>query len=283
MLHDRISGLSGDRTGAPFRRLMIIIALFLAGCGQAALFDQISESDANEMLSVLGRSGIAAQKNQRSADGWRVQVAPSDVSLALEMLSSAGLPRERYKSIGELFPKEGLVSTPVEEHMRAIYAISQELSRTISAIDGVITARVHLNVPKQGPVVRNAPPPTASVFVKYRAEVNMQQNVLAIKDIVIGAVKDLDHAAVTVSLFPWSPNSTIQASTEYTQAMGIAVSPSSYSRLMWLVMLPWVILALIVAGAIVFAWLNLERNLLGDAGESRLARFWRQMRDKRNE
>ncbi|WP_269765918.1 type III secretion system inner membrane ring lipoprotein SctJ [Burkholderia ubonensis] len=257
--------------------------MFLAGCGQAALFDQISESDANEMLSVLGRAGIAAQKSQRSADGWRLQVAPSDVSLALEMLNSAGLPRERYKSIGELFPKEGLVSTPVEEHMRAIYAISQELSRTISAIDGVITTRVHLNIPKQGTSLRNVPPPTASVFVKYRAEVNMQQNVLPIKDLVIGAVKDLDHAAVTVALFPWSPNSTIQASTEYTQAMGIAVSPRSYARLLWLVLLPWAMLAMVVGAAIMLGWSRIERNLLGEIGESRLARFWRRVRDKRDE
>ncbi|MGT0193837.1 type III secretion system inner membrane ring lipoprotein SctJ [Burkholderia pyrrocinia] len=260
-----------------------MMTLFLAGCGQAALFDQISESDANEMLSVLGRAGIAAKKSQRSADGWRVQVAPSEVSLALEMLNSAGLPRERYKSIGELFPKEGFVSTPVEEHMRAIFAISQELSRTISAIDGVITARVHLNIPKQASSLRNTPPPTASVFVKYRAEVNMQQNVLAIKDIVIGAIKDLDHASVTVSLFPWSPNSSIQASTEYTQTMGIAVSPSSYSRLLWLVLLPWAILAMVAGAAIVLGWSRIERNLLGDAGESRLARFWRRVRDKRDE
>ncbi|KVW73129.1 type III secretion apparatus lipoprotein, YscJ/HrcJ family [Burkholderia ubonensis] len=269
--------------GSALRGWLLVITVFLAGCGQAALFDQISESDANEMLSVLGRAGVAAQKGQRSADGWRVQVAPSDVSLALEILNSAGLPRERYKSIGELFPKEGLVSTPIEEHMREIYAISQELSRTISAIDGVITARVHLNIPKQGSSLRNTPPPTASVFVKYRAEVNMQQNVLAIKDLVIGAVKDLDHASVTVALFPWSPNSTVHASTEYTQTMGIAVSPSSYSRLLLIVLLPWAILAMVGGGAIALGWSRIERSLLGEAGQSRLTRFWRRSRDKRDE
>lgn len=279
---DGMFSAGGKGQGPFFRRWILIATLLLAGCGQAALFDQISESDANEMLSVLGKAGIAAQKSQRSADGWRVHVAPSDVSLSLEMLNSAGLPRERYKSIGELFPKEGLVSTPVEEHMRATYAISQELSRTVANIDGVITARVHLNIPKQTTSLRYASAPTASVFIKHRAEVNMQQNVLAIKDLVIGAVKGLDHASVTVSLFPWSPSATIQASTEYTQAMGIAVSPTSYSRLLWVVILPWALLAVLAGVAIVIGWSRIERNLLGEAGESRLTRFWRRVRERRD-
>jgi len=256
------------------------LVVLLTACGKAALFDQISESDANEMLSVLGRAGIAAHKNQRSADGWRVQVATSDVSLSLEMLNSAGLPRERYKSIGELFPKEGLVSTPVEEHMRAVYAISQELSRTVSAIDGVITARVHLNVSKQTSMLRSAPPPTASVFVKHRAEVNMEQHVLAIKDLVIGAVKDLDHANVTVALFPWSPQSAIHASTEYTQVLGVAVSPSSYSRLLWLVFVPWGIVWITIGVLLVAGWIRIERSMLGAPEETALKRFWRRLRGK---
>jgi type III secretion protein J len=246
----------------------------LAGCGNAALFDQIAETDANEMLSVLGKAGIAAEKKQRSADGWRVAVGTSDVSLALEILNSAGLPRERFRNIGELFPKEGLISTPVEEHMRTIYAVSQELSRTISNIDGVIIARVHLNMPRKESQLRAPQTPTASVFVKYRAEVNMQQNVLAIKDLVIGGVKGLHHSNVMVSLFPWSPQSAITASTEYTQVLGVAVSPRSYSRMAWLVFLPWVLLSIVFAVALFFGWSLLENNLVGTRFGSRIKNWW---------
>jgi type III secretion protein J len=253
-------------------------AASLTGCGNAALFDQIAETDANEMLSVLGKAGIAAEKNQRSADGWRIVVGSTDVSLALEILNSAGLPRERFRNIGELFPKEGLISTPVEEHMRTIYAVSQELSRTISSIDGVITARVHLNMPRKESLLRAPQTPTASVFVKYRAEVNMQQNVLAIKDLVIGAVKGLDHANVMVSLFPWSPQSAITTSTEYTQVLGVAVSPRSYSRLVWLVFLPWILLSAVFAVALFVGWHLLENNLLGARFGSRFKHWWRRLR-----
>lgn len=261
------------RKGKGWLATLCVVAT-LVGCGNAALFDQIPETDANEMLSVLGKAGIAAEKMQRSADGWRIAVASSDVSLALEILNSAGLPRERFRSIGELFPKEGLISTPVEEHMRTIYAVSQELSHTISDIDGVITARVHLNMPRRESALRAPQMPTASVFIKYRAEVNMQQNVLAIKDLVIGAVKGLDHANVAVSLFPWSPQTAAYTSTDYTQVFGIAVSPTSYSRLVWLVYLPWVLLSLAFAVALFIGWHALENNLLG----TRFKGFWRRLR-----
>ncbi|WP_230947605.1 type III secretion system inner membrane ring lipoprotein SctJ [Burkholderia territorii] len=254
------------------------VAIALTACGNAALFDQINESDANEMLSALGRAGIAAEKDQRSADGWRLLVASSDVSLALEILNSAGLPRERYKSIGELFPKEGLISTPAEEHMRSMYAISQELSRTISHIDGVITARVHVNIPTREPLLRVQQTPTASVFVKYRAEINMQQNTLAIKDLVVGAVKDLDRANVTVALFPWSPQSAAPASTEYVQVFGLAISPRSYSRLMWTIFLPWTLLSIGVAGGLVLIARSLEQGWLGRRRESRLKQWLNRIR-----
>ncbi|MEM4989110.1 type III secretion inner membrane ring lipoprotein SctJ [Collimonas sp. H4R21] len=261
-----------------FKLLALLIVMLLTACGNAALYDQIGEADANEMLSVLGKAGIAAEKSQRSADGWRIVVASSDVSLALEVLNSGGLPRERFRNIGELFPKEGLVSTPVEEHMRTIYAVSQELSRTISGIDGVITARVHLNMPRKESLLQAPQIATASVFVKYRAEVNMQQNVLAIKELVIGAVKGLDHSNVMVALFPWSPQSATTTSTEYTQVLGVAVSPRSYGRLVWLVYLPWVLLSLVFAVALFVVWHMLESNFLGDGVGGRLKHWWRQLR-----
>ncbi|KVD55011.1 type III secretion apparatus lipoprotein, YscJ/HrcJ family [Burkholderia ubonensis] len=256
----------------------VLATVSLTACGNAALFDQINERDVNEMLSVLGRAGVAAEKDQRSADGWRLSVASSDVAIALEILSSAGLPRERYKSIGELFPKEGLISTPVEEHMRSVYAISQELSRTISNIDGVITARVHLSIPRREPLLRMQQTPTASVFVKYRAEVNMQQNTLAIKDLVVGAIKDLDRANVTVALFPWSPQSAAPASTEYVQVFGLAISPRSYSRMIWMIFLPWVLLSIGVAVGLVLVARSLDGDWLGGNGEGGLKKWLSRIR-----
>lgn len=257
--------------------LVLCAALALAGCGKAALYDQISENDANEMLSVLGKAGIVADKSRQSADGWKVVVSSESVAVALEILTSSGLPRERFRNIGDLFPKEGLISTPVEEHMRTIYALSQELGRTISHIDGVIEARVHISLPDNACFQKVQNLSSASVFIKYRAEVNMQQNVLAIKDIVVGAVKNLTHAQVMVSLFPWTPQATNDTSVEYTQVLGVALSPRSYSRFIWLVSLPWLLLSVLAGLLIILSWRHIESLLLGSR-----TTFWKS-RPKENE
>jgi type III secretion protein J len=153
------------------------------------------------------------------------------------------------------------------EHMRAVYAVSQELSRTISDIDGVIDARVHLNIPQPESPFRKPPPPTAAVFIKYRSEANLRQSVLAIKDLVVGAVPGLTLSNVTVSLFPWSPQSVTDAPVDYIQVLGIAVSPRSYAALMWLVFLPWTVLGIAAAGALVFAWKHFDDSWLGISTE----------------
>ncbi|MDR6504020.1 type III secretion protein J [Burkholderia ambifaria] len=242
---------------------LVLAAGLLTGCGRAALYERLDETDVNDMLGALGKVGIVAEKSRQGTDGWKLLTSSSDVSAALAVLGSAGLPRERYKSIGDLFPKEGLVSTPLAEHMRAVFAVQQELSHTISRIHGVIDARVHLNIPQKESPLRKPPPPTAAVFVKYRSEANLPQNVLAIKEMVVGAVSGLTLSNVTVSLFPWFPQAASEAPVEYMQVLGIAVAPRSYTALMWLVFLPWALLGLFAAMLLAAVWYLLDSGLIG--------------------
>jgi len=48
-----------------------------------------------------------------------------------------------------------------------IYALSEELSRTVSEIDGVISARVHVVLPENDPLRRDLVPSSASVFIRH--------------------------------------------------------------------------------------------------------------------
>ena len=116
--------------------------------------------------------------------------------------SDLGLPHENYDSLGTVFKKEGFTSTPLEERARLIYGLSQELSRTISEIDGVVQARVHLTMPEADPLSREAKPSAASVFVKYRTGFDLRSQTAAIKALVTNGIDGLTYERVSVVMVP---------------------------------------------------------------------------------
>lgn len=77
------------------------------------------------------------------------------------------LPERSRTSLGEIFKKEGVISTPLEERARYIYALSQELEATLSQIDGVIVARVHVVLPERIAPGEPVQPASAAVFIKH--------------------------------------------------------------------------------------------------------------------
>lgn len=188
--------------GAP-RRLIMVLALSLlalsAGCRQV-LYSQLSEHEANEMLAVLAQAGIEAQKivNEKH---WGVEVGRSDLPTAIQVLTRDGLPRSRYTSMAELFKRDSIVSTPTEERVRFIHGVSQELAKTLSLIEGVVAARVHIVLPQNDPLAERSKPSSASVFIRHRPDADLQRELTAIRSLVIRSVEGLTHDSVFVSLF----------------------------------------------------------------------------------
>jgi type III secretion protein J len=60
-----------------------------------------------------------------------------------------------------------LISSPLEERARYIYALSQELEATLAQIDGVVVARVHVVLPEKPGPGEQMQPPSAAVFIKH--------------------------------------------------------------------------------------------------------------------
>lgn len=195
---------------APLRRwqgwlgppLLLLAALSLAGCGKQEVYGKLTETSANEMIAVLHQAGIEASKVAGEKEMWGVAVAQSDFARAVETLRAHGLPHENFDSLGSVFKKEGFTSTPLEERARLIYGLSQELSRTISDIDGVVQARVHLTMPEADPLSREAKPSAASVFVKYRTGFDLRSQTGAIKALVTNAIDGLTYDRVSVVMVP---------------------------------------------------------------------------------
>jgi len=144
-----------------------LCVLLLAGCSeQTDLFSGLSEQDANDVIASLGDYRIDTSKRTEKS-GIVVSVDRADTNRAIRILESAGLPRRARTSIGEIFKKEGVISTPLEERARYIYALSQELESTLSQIDGVIVARVHVVLPERVAPGEPVQPASAAVFIKH--------------------------------------------------------------------------------------------------------------------
>ncbi|KAA0947055.1 MULTISPECIES: type III secretion system inner membrane ring lipoprotein SctJ [unclassified Pseudomonas] len=147
--------------------VLLSLMLMLGGCGESVeLHRQLSEQEANEVIAELADKQIRAQKAP-AKDGVVVRVATDDISRAVRTLEAAGLPRTARSTLGDIFRKEGVISTPLEERARYIYALSQELEATLSNIDGVIVARVHVVLPERVAPGEPVQPASASVFIKH--------------------------------------------------------------------------------------------------------------------
>ena len=183
------------------RLIVIALSILLVGCGQTELYSNLSERQANEMVVVLRNAGIDASKTPTDGERWSVRAPHDRFSAAIEVLHAQGYPQDDFASLGQVFKKEGFVSSPLEERARLIYGLSQELSRTISAIDGVVIARVHLAVPEADPLADEPEPSSASVFIKHRSGIDLSAQSGQIKALVVNSVEGLTYDNVTVALF----------------------------------------------------------------------------------
>jgi type III secretion protein J len=197
--------------------------LVLTGCAKISLYSQLSEQQANEIIALLLGAQIDADKELAEDKTWIVNVSKSNLPRAVDLLRGYGYPHEQYQSFGEVFKKDSFVSSPLEERARFLFALSQELSRTVSQIDGVIIARVHVAVPERDPLSDQVRPSSASVFIKHRTDAQMQNHVAAIKALVVNSIEGLPYDNVTVTLFAADPFPFAAEKAARTATMGFGL------------------------------------------------------------
>ena len=228
---------------------LLAACLLITACQEQVLHSKLSESEANEMLAVLYANGVDASKLEDKDGTFRVDTGKSGFTKAVSVLQLHGLPRERFQSLGQVFEKDGFVSSPLEERARLNYALSQEIAHTITNIDGVVLARVHLAVPKKEHLSDSAAPSSASVFVKHRPDVDLTPSIPKIKSLVVTGFENLPYDNVTVGLFPAENvlSNMLQTQPLAIQKASMQIEKSSITNLI----LPIIGLLLLVAGLIV--------------------------------
>jgi type III secretion protein J len=134
-----------------------------------------------------------------------VSVAESKFAEAVNLLEKAGLPRNGHQGIGEVFKKTGMISSPSEERIRFMDALAQDLAKTISGIDGVVDARVHVVLPENDPFARHTLPSSAAVAIRSRWDADLTDIIPSVKGLVKNAIEGLQYEKIMVTVFQDSP------------------------------------------------------------------------------
>lgn len=186
--------------------LISLTAALLAGCGrEATLNSALEERQANLVMATLLDEGISCRKVEGDENTWNVMIDEKDFAQAANLLERKGLPRREFKGVAETFKKTGMVSSPSEERIRFMDALAQDLSRTITAIDGVVDARVHVVLPNNDPFAKKALPSSAAVAIRGRWDADISDIVPSVKSLVMNAIEGLSYEKISVTIFKDSP------------------------------------------------------------------------------
>ena len=176
--------------------LGVAVVLWSQSPNYSLLYANLSGQDLASVATSLDDAGIPYKVEHGSG---AILVPSSEVHDLRLRLAAKGLPETREVGF-ELMEKEtGFGTSRFLEKARYQRALEGELSKSITSISAVESARVHLAIPKQSVFVRDRAKPSASVLVKLRAGGRLNDSQIAgIVHLLAASVPGLEPEAVTV-------------------------------------------------------------------------------------
>ena len=161
------------------------------------LYGSLAGMDAKQVMETLAAADIAYTVEPNSG---ALLVKADDVSRARLKLAAAGVtPTDGNIGFEILDKDQGLGTSQFMEATRYRRGLEGELARTISSLNNVKGARVHLAIPKSSVFVRDERKPSASVLVELYAGRSLEPGqVLAIVNLVATSVPELSKSQITV-------------------------------------------------------------------------------------
>lgn len=156
----------------------------------------LSAYNPQEVTTILDQAGIEYRMEPRSG---ALLVAADDVYNARLKLAAAGVTDEKTVGYELLDQERGLGTSQFMETLSYRRGLEGELARTISSMQSVRGARIHLAIPERSVFVRDARHPSASVFLDVFAGRRLApEQISAIVNLVAGSVPEMRKEDVTV-------------------------------------------------------------------------------------
>ncbi|MEG0964333.1 MAG: flagellar basal-body MS-ring/collar protein FliF [Pseudomonas sp.] len=161
------------------------------------LYGSLAGLDTKQVMETLAAADIPYNVEPNSG---ALLVKADDLSRARLKLAAAGVaPGDGNVGFEILDKEQGLGTSQFMEATRYRRGLEGELARTVSSLNNVKGARVHLAIPKSSVFVRDERRPSASVLVElYPGRALEAGQVLAIVNLVATSVPELDKSQVTV-------------------------------------------------------------------------------------
>ncbi len=177
--------------------LGLYVALWARQPEYSVLFADLQDRDMNQVIEALNSNKIPYRMDP---GGGTLLVAAEQLADARMKLAGAGLPRGGFAGGFEsMSDGQPFGTSQFLEQARYQHAIEGELSRSISHITNVRSARVHIALPKQSAFARTKRDPSASVIVDlYNGRQLERHQVAAIAQMVSAAVAGMPVNQVTV-------------------------------------------------------------------------------------
>ncbi|GFE84801.1 flagellar M-ring protein [Steroidobacter agaridevorans] len=187
----------------PLVLLIGIAAAVAAGVGivlwskeptYSLLYGNLGQQDAAQIAQALDTNGIPYK-----LEGTGAITVPADrVHDARLKLAGQGLP-EGDGGFSVMSKDPGFGVSQFMEGARYQHALETELARTITNLQAVEGARVHLALPRQSAFVRDRRKPSASVFLQMKPGRRLEsEQVTAIVNLVASSIPELESQQVTV-------------------------------------------------------------------------------------
>jgi flagellar M-ring protein FliF len=174
--------------------LGVVVVLWARGPSYSLLYSQLSDRDAGEVVQALQTANIPYRLT-----GTSIQVPAAQVHDARLQLASQGLPHGTGRGLELIEEGSTFGTSEMMEGARYQHMLETELARTISSLQPVDAARVHLALPKQSVFVRDRRPGSASVMVQlYPGRMLEEAQVAAVVHLVASSVPDLQVSQITV-------------------------------------------------------------------------------------
>lgn len=180
---------------------LLLVMILLTGCRQQDLLNNLDQQQANEVLAVLQRQNIYAEKKFEGKNGYTITVEERDFAAAVDWLKIYHLPARPDLNVSQMFPSDSLVSSPRAEKARLYSAIEQRLEQTLRSMDGILSARVHVSYDiESGEGGKEPMPVHLAVLAVYDHIVNPQNKVNEIKRFLINTFSGVEYENISVVL-----------------------------------------------------------------------------------